>query len=290
MAAYGEYLLVDPGYYKPNDLDNARTSGPTSHSVVLVDGAGAPDKGLLTDFGDTDAFLENWLDGDIVTYAEAWQSYEQVDIERSVAMVRGRYFVIGDRIVSSVADDRLFTWRLHGNAGHEAGGTFSVRPDGADWVRDAAGVAVHLASTAPGLVSAEAPFSEWDSPSVHEFDRDRNVGHHGVLDGSVSASDPGFLAIVAPYRAGGTAPEVTAIPAPEGVAAWAVEVDGSLDVVLLREPGAPSVLTLPAELGGTVVETDGELAIVATDGLGAVVARGSSASLDGAAQPVVPIP
>ena len=69
---------MDPGYYKPNDLNNALTAHADSHNVILIDGQGAPDKGLLTDFGDTDAFLENTLDGTAFDYAEARQSYRDM--------------------------------------------------------------------------------------------------------------------------------------------------------------------------------------------------------------------
>ena len=285
LAAYGEYLLLDPGYYKPVDFDNARTSSPDAHNVVLVDGRGAPDKGLLIAFGDTDAYLENPVNTTVLEYAEAWQSYEGADIERSVAMVRERYLVVADRIASATSDARSFTWRLNGNAGHDAGGTFTVRPDGADWVRETAGVAVHLASTAPGLVSAESPLVEWDAPSVHEFDRERKIGHHGVLDGTVVAPEPGFLAIAAPFRVGdpgGDGPlTVTSVPAPVGVAAWAVEVGGALDIVLLRDPTASTTLTLPTDLGEVQIDTDGELLVVAADRSTALVVRGTSATLDG---------
>jgi len=97
-AAYGEYLLLDPGYYKPDEQDNAKTAHSPAHNLVLIDGKAAPDKGLLTDFGDADAFLRNTLDGSRVKYAEAWQDYQSSHVERSVVFVDGRYFLVADRI------------------------------------------------------------------------------------------------------------------------------------------------------------------------------------------------
>ncbi len=116
LAAYGEYLLIDAGYYKPDSLDNAKTSQSPSHNVVLIDGRSAPDKGLFNDFGDADAFLRNTHDGDAVDYAEAHQDYQDTHVERSVAFIDGRYFVVGDRLSTShpAARARVAAARLRG--------------------------------------------------------------------------------------------------------------------------------------------------------------------------------
>jgi len=284
MAAYGEYLLVDPGYYKPNDLNNARTSAPGSHNVILVDGVGAPDKGLLTSFGDTDASLENTVQSASFVYAEAHQSYEEVDIERSVTLVNDRYFVVSDRITSGVDQAREFTWRSHGNAGYEAGGSFEIFDQGATWERDKAGVDVYLTSTDGLITFVEPSFSENHSPHIHEFDRQRAVGHHAVMDGVVTARSPGLLAILAPYPVEDGLPskalpiDVSAIDAGDGQAAWSVTTPQGTDAVFQRSPDASFDLILPT---GEVLSTDGELVVLTEDGSAVLLARGSYVSLDG---------
>lgn len=279
MAAYGEYLLVDPGYYKPNELDNARTSGPEAHNLILIDGRGAPEKGLLTDFGDADAWLENTHDGARLDYAEAVQSYEGTTIRRSIIFVRDRYFIVADRLESEVLTDREHRWRLGGWAGLDVPGTFALGLSGARWERSLAGVDVSLACTAPGLRVEEPALTSLQPPHVHEFDRERSVGHHGVIDGVVSARAPGFLAVLAPYRvgdAGADGPmDLRPLELGEGVAAWQI---GTTELVILREAGAPERLSLP---DGTVVETDAALVLWSTDGGLALIAGGSALVVDG---------
>ncbi|MCB9792069.1 MAG: heparinase II/III family protein [Alphaproteobacteria bacterium] len=246
MAAYGDYLLVDPGYYKPNELDNAVTSAPEAHNVVLIDGHGAPDKGLLTDFGDTDAFMTRAYEGEALELVGADTEYEQTALSRDVLFVRGRYFIVIDRL-SSEAGPREHAWRLGGFAGYEAGNVFELHTDGATWERERGGVRVHLASTAPGLRVEEPPFVEHEAPHVHLFELDRALGHHGVIDGLVEAEAPGFLAVLAPYAVQGEAAplQVEALSLPEGLVGWRIRDGDDVDHVVLRAPGAPEDFDLP---------------------------------------------
>jgi hypothetical protein len=284
LAAYGEYLLVDPGYYKPSQLDNAVTADADSHNVILVDGQGAPDKGLLTNFGDADAWLENAVDGERLAWAEAHQSYEGVDVERGVLFVDGRYFVVADRLFDAGAGEAELRWRLGGWAGYGAGGVFDVRGDGARWERASAGVDVHLAATAPGLsVEEPAGHDPLAAPWVEEMDYARNVTDHGVIDGVVTAAAPSFLAVLAPYAVGasGDADEaplaVTAVDADEGAAAWRIAGPGWVDVAWIRAEGAAGEL----EVDGHVLGTDAAFALVRLDGDLAALVRGTALTVDG---------
>jgi len=109
-----------------------------------------------------------------------------------------------------------------------------------------------------------------------------------VMDGDVTAVAPGFLAVLAPYRVDGGVPEgggdgpldVTPVDLGEGVVAYTVATDGALDLVLLRDPGAPTSLQLS---DGTTVDTDAALAVVSVQGPPvALIARGTALSVDGA--------
>lgn len=274
LAAFGEYLLVDPGYYKPNSLNNAVTSAPEAHNVVLIDGVGAPDKGLLTNFGDVDSSLENAQIGELVHYAEAHIAYEDAVIERSVLMVRGETFIVADRI-ESAGGDREFAFRLGGHAGYGVGGSYAVEGQRFNVERETGGVDVFIGSTAGDPSLAEPPFVEFEAPHVHQFALNREVNHHVVVDATVTAEAPDFLAVMTPYAVGGTVtpPTVSALSGlPTGWTGWQVGTDR----VLLRDSGAGQTATLE---DGTVVQTDAELCFVADDAVLRV--RGSSLVVDG---------
>jgi hypothetical protein len=279
LAAYGEYLLLDPGYYKPNQLDNALTAEAQSHNVILIDGEGAPEKGLLTDFGDADAFLENTLDGTKIAYAEAHQSYQETDIERSVVFVRQRYFVIADRLSSDVQTARSHAFRLGGWAGYDVPGVFEVwdcsTRCGARWERARAGVEVQIAATAPGLTVVEPLYQPLMPPHVGAFDEERTIADHGVIDAVVNAVAPDFLTVLAPYPVGSAAPQVSALDAGASAAAW--YIDGA-DVAWLRSPGAAASLLLP---NGKTLTSDAELVVIDLAEGFALIARGTHASIDG---------
>jgi len=291
LAAYGEYLLLDPGYYKPDDMDNAVTAHGDSHNLILIDGQGPPDKGLLIDFGDADAFLENTLDGEALAYAEAHESYQDSTIERSVVFVRDRYFVVADRLETTHGAARPHAWRLGGWAGLDVPGVFEPRDCsgttgcGARWERERAGVDVHLAATDPGLQVVEPPHTPLQAPHVEAFDRERNVVDHGVIDGVVQGLAPGYLAVLAPYRVAASTgdeddvPAVTALDAGADAAAWLVETAEGTELCWLRKPGAAGALTLP---GGEEVTSDAELIVLDVAGAQfGLVARGTTAAIDG---------
>ena len=259
VAAYGEYLLVDPGYYKPTDTDNARTAHSPSHNLVLIDGIAAPNKGLLTDFGDADAFLENHLEVEGLVYAEAHQEYQGSRVERSVVMVDGRWFLMADRITTTGAAEREHAWRMGGYAGYEAGGAFTLRDDGARWERDLAGVDVWVSATGGDVVVSEPPKEDWQAPHVHEFEHDRQERHHTPIDGVVQGIAPDFLGVVVPYRVGGpeepgTVEAVDVAPTARG---WKITVDDTVCYAALRPPGPAEEL----DFGEVWIHTDGELVL-----------------------------
>lgn len=296
LAAYGEYLLIDTGYYKPNDLNNAVTAHSPSHNVVLIEGRAAPDKGLLTDFDDADAWIRNTLDGSLIAYAESHQWYQDTTVERSVAFVDNRYFVVADHLSTDATGPRAHAYRLHGYAGYDEGGVFELRADGARWERALAGVDVYLAVSgadgATALAVVEPPFVAEEAPHVHQFDWQRNVAHHGVMDATVLAAEPEFLAVLMPYRVGAapgavddalavSAVDLGAASAAGTAAAWSIALPDAQDLALQRDASAPTSFTLP---GGAVLETDARFVALRLSGprAFAVLCRGTYLRLDGA--------
>lgn len=286
LAAYGEYLLIDTGYYKPDPNQNARTADSDAHNVVLIDGKAAPDKGILVNFRDADAWIRNTIDGVRVEYAEAHQDYQDSHVERSVAFVDGRYFVMCDWIETQVTEEREHAFRLNGYAGYGSGGTFLVREDGARWERDTAGVDVFVTSTATGFEVVEPPFVEFESPHVHQFNWNREINHHGVMDGVVHARAPTFLSVLAPYSTDPTAPaadQPLAVDRPdlgEEAVAFVITGPDTTDLALVRSPQAAAQFSLP---GGLTVETDARFIVVRLSGSHpfAVLVRGTYIILDG---------
>ncbi len=239
MAAYGEYLLLDPGYYKPNPLNNARTSAPEAHNKILIDGSAGPDKGLLVDWGDTDAQLTDWHQGDGWELARGSTSYEDTDFVRTVLFIEGRWAAVVDQLDTAQTEARPHSWRMNGYAGHGSGGSFELRDDGARWERALAGVDVYLASDAGDMSFVEPEFHEDDAPNVHQFELDRSVATHAVMDGEITAVAPGFVAVLAPYRVGvdASSPDAPLTVSRTGqgwaVGDWEVRLDGG-EVVLLE--------------------------------------------------------
>ncbi len=278
LYGYGEPLLIDTGYYKPNPLDNPVTMNHPSHNVVLVDGKGGPIRGLLNSWGDTDAFLENLIDGERIAWGEARMQYEGITVRRGVAFVRERYFVVADRIASEVASARDFQWRSHLWAGFDVGGAFAVTGQTVQIFREKGSLDAAVTSTVGAPIFVEPPYVPLKAPHVHQLlEQEIYAADHAVVDATVHAVAPDFLAVLAPYRTDAAAgsPDgrltVTSLSAVKG-AAWLVKGAWGEDVVWLREAGAPGTLQIP---GGPLVTTDAQVAIAAVDGSFGLVADGS---------------
>ncbi len=283
LHAYGEYLLMDTGYYKPNMATNAVTAHARAHNLLMIAEEPVPGKGLLTNFGDADAFLENEALSDNLAYVEARQPIDITTTTRHLALVRNRYVADVYRLETSNTELRHHTWRMHGYAGMDEVGSFALEADHALWERPAAGVAVYLGSTAPGLTIEAPPYEEGQAPYVHKIEGDEH--HHGVMDGVIEAVKPGFVSVAIPYRVGAadgatdallpvTALEVDGVS--EGVAGWWVDHGAGRDLLLLREASAPTALTVGPLL---TLDTDAEMVILGLDESDApefvLIARGS---------------
>ena len=294
LAAYGEYLLIDPGYYKPNDLDNAVTADAPSHNVVLVDGQWAPKRGLLNDWGDADATMTAFRDGRGVDVAQVSQACRQATVDRTMLMVRDRYAIVADRIASEVSSARAFTWRANGLAGYDAGGSYTIDTDGATFTREKAGIRVAIASTAAQPAVAEPPFEAGKAPHAHAIDDEDGFASHAVMDATVNAVAPGFLAVLAPWKADAAADapesplEVTRVASGNGHAAWTIAGahgpghEAFTDLAWLRDPEAPDTLAV----GSHSVRTDARVVLVGLDGGLAYTDGGSFLEIDGTPVPL----
>ncbi|HOU53647.1 MAG TPA: glycoside hydrolase family 88 protein [Myxococcota bacterium] len=281
LAAYGEYLLIDTGYHKPNPMDNALTAQAGSHNLLLIDGQGAPPKGYLNDFGDTDATMGHAVDGARLDTVEVSQEFQGTRIRRSVWLVRDRYAVVADALQTDRAEARDHAFRVHGWAGHGSGGQVEWQPTGVTFQRERAGVQVALASTAGDPAIQEPDYVPGRPPHVHDILD--GPGDHTVMDGVVRDRAPGFLAVLAPWKIGAEpgaleAPlVVTRLASGDGAAAFLVGHSRGTDLLWAREDGAAGRI----EAGGHIIETDARLLLLGLDDDLLGMSRGTWVRRDG---------
>ncbi len=278
LAAYGDLLLTDTGYYKPNSLQNAVTAASGAHNLILIDGEGAPPKGLLNDWGDADAFIENTHDGIKLAYAESRQSYQDTMVTRAVAFVRERYFIIADRLESPEDRERTYQFRLHAYAGYDLDGTVTLETHGPRIERSSGGLAVYTQASQGTCTLEEPPFTENALPHVHKLDG--SAAHHTVTDSIATGRAPDFLTVLAPYKVGvSEGPDqpldVTPIETTNGVA-WQIAGDGHVDIAWVRETGAPGQLETAS---GQTIQTDAAFVFLSLDGAQSLMARGTELRL-----------
>ena len=279
MAAYGELLLTDTGYYKPNEFQNAVTAGAGSHNLILVEGDEVPEKGLLNNWGDADAFIENTLDGTAIAYAESRQNYPNTEVVRGVAFLRERYFVMVDRLESQDGVEREYRFRLHAHAGHDLDGNVSLGEHGPLIERESGSVAVYTQASQGQAIVEEPTFQEYAAPHVHKLVKDAE--HHTVTDSVVTGVAPDFLSVLAPFKTGESdgpdGPfEVTQISTEHGVA-WYIVGEDSVDIAWVRESGAPTDLFLPTN---ETLTTDAAFVWMSLDKSLALMVEGTELSLD----------
>ena len=279
MAAYGELLLTDTGYYKPNEFQNAVTAGAGSHNLILVEGDEVPEKGLLNNWGDADAFIENTLDGTAIAYAESRQNYPNTEVVRGVAFLRERYFVMVDRLESQDGVEREYRFRLHAHAGHDLDGNVSLGEHGPLIERESGSVAVYTQASQGQAIVEEPTFQEYAAPHVHKLVKDAE--HHTVTDSVVTGVAPDFLSVLAPFKTGESdgpdGPfEVTQISTERGVA-WYIVGEDSVDIAWVRESGAPTDLFLPTN---ETLTTDAAFVWMSLDKSLALMVEGTELSLD----------
>lgn len=227
--AYGERLLVDPGYlefWRRLDVNK-----PQDHNMILVDGRGPVDYlEASTNWGtfapdlpppaDGMAYLSQSFDSaqaDGVTVTTEYGAGEygapgSATIERRFVFASNRYLVIADRAISTEpGQDHVFSWRFHGNGGGADlpgdvpnEGTFERSGTEARWHRDNASVLV--ASVSPNGPMAYGEDTSFHEPGGRDDNGDIARSSHTAWNASREGSDVSVLSIVLPYRSGLPAP------------------------------------------------------------------------------------
>ena len=238
-----------------------------------------PEKGLLNNWGDADAFIENTLDGTAIAYAESRQNYPNTEVVRGVAFLRERYFVVVDRLESQDGVEREYRFRLHAHAGHDLDGNVSLGEHGPLIERESGSVAVYTQASQGQAIIEEPTFQEYAAPHVHKLVKDAE--HHTVTDSVVTGVAPDFLSVLAPFKTGESdgpdGPfEVTQISTENGVA-WYIVGEDSVDIAWVRESDAPTELLLPTN---KTLTTDAAFVWMSLDKSLALMVEGTELSLD----------
>lgn len=283
ITAYDEPLVIDPGYYKKGSLDNPITADPPSHSVIFIDGKGAPNKGVLNRWGDADAYLEHSVDGTKLAWSEARQSYEKSTIVRGVAFVRERYFVMVDRLTTTHDQPREHRFRVHAYAGYDLKDTKATFESyGLHIQRKKAGMHMHIQAVGGKVEQKEPTHKKNQVPHVHKVEG--SVMDHFVSDSVVTALAPHYLTVFAPYKMGEAEGskdgplEVTSVDCGDDAVGWLIKTSEGTDFAWLRGSKAGTSVTLP---DGKKVETDAAFALCSLDGTFSMISRGKSLNLDG---------
>ena len=227
--AYGERLLLDPGYlefWRRLDVNK-----PQDHNMILVDGLGPVDyleaSTAWGTFGpelpppaDGMAYLSQSFDSvsaDGVTVTTEYGAGEYgapggAAIERRFLFASNRYLVIADRATSlEPGESHVFSWRFHGNGGGELlpgdvpnAGTFERSGPEARWHRTNASLLV--ASICPNGVMTYDADTSFHEPGGRDDNGDVARSSHTAWNASCEGSDVRALAVVLPYRNGTPAP------------------------------------------------------------------------------------
>ncbi len=148
LYAYGERLMLDPGYVNFPWSEHWVMNKPSDHNMILVDPIGQPgesptdpltrsavQQSITADWRtypgrptpiDGEAHLDDTLDSSFVDASTVTSSYGNgaaADVRRRFLFVDDSYSVIADDVTSP--EERTFTWPLHGNGG----GADGVRPE-----------------------------------------------------------------------------------------------------------------------------------------------------------------
>lgn len=233
MHAYGERLLLDPGYltYPERGL----VGKATDHNLVLVGGKGPGDPFFASIVWNLDPAGRPEVDGQATMSdlqdTAAWDgaqvdsAYAGADLTRRFAFVDDRYLVTFDSVRADPGT--ALTWVTHGNGGATSGGTFTQGASGGQWLHGAARVDTVLATSAgaPSLATRE---------SIHETAA-RTQLTHTTLDATVTATgtETRAIGIAYPTREGEIPPALGTLPDPGDGRVRALVFDPSGDRIVL---------------------------------------------------------
>ncbi len=277
MHAFGERLLLDPGYIS----FTARTSfnQPIHHNMILVGGRGpvdplsatiawrsAPDADAPAD---GHASLTDTLDTPFLDTATSTARYGGPGtavgtedeagslVSRRFLFADERYLAIADRVEAPDASPETFTWLLHGNGGEDSGGAFAATPTGGRWTQGAARLDGGFS-----FLGGTPSFST--QRFLHEVP-DKEISSHTGLLAEANGTALRSVALVYPSHSTEAAPEITDLERAGMAALKLVDPDGDRRVVFLSAlPGSGMRTLAPADTGVEEIASDASRLLVDT--------------------------
>jgi len=245
IAAYGEQLVLDPGYI--NWENHELVMYGKDHNLILVDGKGPPTN--LGGYVSTEAFLSDFDPDPWATGVTSATSYVGAGIQRRLARIDASYFVVEDSIFAVNAHS--YTWQLNGNGGQTTPeSSFTLLDHGARWDRPKASLVVGVAPAWQDAAWSSRPeehataWGQWELHDMLTLEAEMPGGE------GVDAPGAGFLAIVYPVAASDDAtaedasdplenptadasvePEFTLLEWGDGIVLWEVERATATDYV-----------------------------------------------------------
>jgi hypothetical protein len=282
LYAYGERLLLDPGYltFPTRSLVNKATD----HNVVLVDGKGPEDPFLPSILWNSDpagspgvdgqatisdTFDTSFLDGARVTARYGEPAARAADVSRRFLFADDRYLVVDDTLDGAGTPASTFTWLLHGNGGGTSGGTFTAAPTGGRWQQGGARVDAAVATDAPDLTFGTTTANHEAYGNV--------LTTHTALQASATGADVTGLSLLYPTRAADPAPTITTGTGTPQSPLHLVDPTGDRVVDVARDPsgaGTTGVLRL------IDTHSDGSLRLAYARNANALSADGVSVTSD----------
>ncbi|MDJ0790015.1 MAG: heparinase II/III family protein [Myxococcota bacterium] len=273
MDAFGERLLLDPGY--DNFLTRYLTSEPEHHSMITVDGRGPVVYLAASSFwlanpderppADGHASLFDLIDTDFVDTATVLSRYggtvedltqDSVRFERRFLFADERYLLIADRVDTEQGRPRDLRWYFQGNAGEDAGGTVTMLPTGARWERPKARVDVAMASDG-------APLTFGSQPSNHVTDA-KDVIQHTALTADATTGAATTLALAYPTPTSQPPPQVTPIDLPGGAGILLDDPASDRKVAAFHRIPDDSLFAIVTSNGQSSLVTDGAIGLIDT--------------------------
>jgi len=236
VHAYGEPLIVDPGYIEW--AEHHRVKYGRDHNLVLVDGEGPPYPlfdSVSQTAPETDAWLYDWESDGGFTTLLAGSAYEGATIHRRLVRIDSRLIVVADTLVDDGGGAPKWTWQINGYAGGTlTGTTFTASSLGGTWSRPLAKVQV---AAVPTIGTATWIQTEEDSLNSQGLKR-----HVRRAAEATMGAGAGFLAVIAPTPAADGALGLAEVDLADGDAAIVVsDAVGTPTDVLVLNRGASAV-------------------------------------------------
>jgi len=211
LRAYGQSLILDPGYINWEHHDLVRLA--SDHNTILVDGSGAPTPPISIGLVGVDAALTPMRENGLLTWVAVRTAYQGVEFQRRVVRIGSRFFVVEDRI-EGAAGPRTFSQLWNGYGGGDVPeSSFELREDGARWTGPAAFVEVHSAPVVGGPARLSHDLQEhattWGQWAMHER----------LIVEQTMGSPAGFLTVISLGPSQGPFSAIEMLEPEDGVAA-----------------------------------------------------------------------